>query len=53
MRRFTGLTNVFSKKLDNHFHALALYFAFYNFCRIPTTLHITPVMAGFTDRLVA
>ena len=36
-RRFTRLTNGFSKKLDNHIHALALYFAFYNFCCIHKT----------------
>ena len=40
MRRFTRLTNAFSKKLDNHIHALALYFAFYNFCRIHKTLRV-------------
>jgi IS1 family transposase len=52
MRRFTRLTNAFSKKLDNHVHALALYFAFYNFCRIHKTLKVTPAMAaGITDRL--
>ena len=52
MRRFTRLTNAFSKKLDNHIHALALYFAFYNFCRIHKTLRVTPAMAaGITDRL--
>ncbi|MFD0848228.1 IS1 family transposase [Sphingosinicella xenopeptidilytica] len=52
MRRFTRLTNGFSKKLDNHIHALALYFAFYNFCRIHKTLKVTPAMAaGVTDRL--
>ncbi|MBL8657709.1 MAG: IS1 family transposase [Altererythrobacter sp.] len=51
-RRFTRLTNAFSKKLDNHIHALALYFAFYNFCRIHKSLRITPAMAaGITDRL--
>ena len=51
-RRFTRLTNAFSKKLDNHIHALALYFAFYNFCRIHKTLRVTPAMAaGVTDRL--
>ncbi len=51
-RRFTGLTNAFSKKLDNHIHALALYFAFYNFCRIHKTLRMSPAMApGITDRL--
>ncbi|MDR6833598.1 hypothetical protein J2X44_000403 [Sphingopyxis sp. BE259] len=51
-RRFTRLTNAFSKTLDNHIHALALYFAFYNFCRIHKTLRISPAMAaGITDRL--
>lgn len=51
-RRFTRLTNAFSKKLNNHIHALALYFAFYNFCRIHKTLRLTPAMAaGITDRL--
>ena len=52
MRRFTRLTNAFSKKLDNHMHALALYFVHYNFCRIHKTLRVTPAMAaGVTDRL--
>ena len=52
MRRFTRLTNAFSKKLDNHIHALALYFVFYNFTRIHKTLRMTPAMAaGITDRL--
>ncbi len=52
MRRFTRLTNAFSKKLDNHIHALALYFAFYNFCRIHKMLRVTPAMAaGITDHL--
>jgi len=51
-RRFTRLTNAFSKKLDNHIHALALYFAFYNFVRIHKTLRVTPAMAaGIADRL--
>ncbi len=51
-RRFTRLTNVFSKKLDNHTHALALYFAFYIFCRIHKTLKVTPAMAaGVSDKL--
>ncbi|HEX4199272.1 MAG TPA: IS1 family transposase [Caulobacteraceae bacterium] len=45
-RRFTRLTNAFSKKLDNHIHALALYFAFYNFVRIHKTLKVTPAMAA-------
>jgi IS1 family transposase len=52
MRRFTRLTNAFNKKLDNHIHALALYFAFYNFCRIHKTLRMSPAMAaGIADRL--
>jgi IS1 family transposase len=51
-RRFTRLTNAFSKKFQNHVHALALYFAFYNFVRVHKTLRMTPAMAaGLTDRL--
>jgi 3-methyladenine DNA glycosylase/8-oxoguanine DNA glycosylase len=51
-RRFTRLTNAFSKKFQNHVHALALYFAFYNFCRIHKTLKVTPAMAaGVSDKL--
>jgi IS1 family transposase len=45
-RRFTRLTNAFSKKLDNHIHTLALYFMFYNFVRIHKTLKVTPAMAA-------
>jgi IS1 family transposase len=44
MRRFTRLTNGFSKKLENHQHAVALYFMYYNFCRIHQTLCVTPAM---------
>lgn len=52
MRRFTRLTNGFPKKLENHCHALALYFVHYNFMRIHKTLRVTPAMAaGLTDRL--
>jgi len=52
MRRFTRLTNAFSKKLENHMHALAIYFMHYNFVRIHQTLRCTPSMeAGVTDRL--
>ena len=51
-RRFTRLTNAFSKKFTSHVHALGLYFAFYNFCRIHKTLRVTPAMAaGITDKL--
>jgi IS1 family transposase len=52
MRRFTRLTNAFSKKLENHIHAIALYFVHYNFCRIHKSLKISPAMAaGITDTL--
>ncbi|HVY87984.1 MAG TPA: IS1 family transposase [Hyphomonadaceae bacterium] len=51
-RRFTRLTNAFSKKFTSHVHALGLYFAFYNFCRIHKSLRVTPAMAaGITDKL--
>lgn len=52
MRRFTRLTNAFSKKIDNLKHAVALHFMYYNFCRIHQSLRITPAMAaGVTDHL--
>ncbi len=52
MRRFTRLTNAFSKRLENHCHALALYFVYYNFVRIHKTLRVAPAMAaGVSDRL--
>ncbi len=52
IRRFTRLTNAFSKKLANHVHALSIYFMHYNFVRIHQTLRVTPAMeAGVTDRL--
>ena len=52
MRRFTCLTNAFSKKLENHMHAISLYFMFYNFCKIHKTLHVTPAMeAGISKTL--
>ncbi len=52
MRRFTRLTNVFSKKLLNHEAALALYFMYYNFARIHQTLRVTPAMeAGIADHV--
>jgi IS1 family transposase/transposase-like protein len=52
MRRFTRLTNAFSKKLDNLKAAIALHFAHYNFCRVHKTLRVTPAMeAGLTDHV--
>ena len=52
VRRFTRLTNAFSKKIENHIHALSIYFAYYNFCRIHQTLRVTPAMqAGLTDHV--
>jgi hypothetical protein len=52
MRRFTRLTNAFSKKAENHGHAVALHFMYYNFGRIHTTLRITPAMAaGVSDHV--
>jgi len=44
MRRFTRLANAFSKKVENHEHMLAIYFMYYNFCRIHSTLRVTPAM---------
>ena len=52
MRRFTRLTNAFSKKIDNHVAAIALHYMHYNFCRIHQTLRVTPAMqAGVADRV--
>jgi IS1 family transposase len=50
MRRFTRLTNGFSKKIENHAHAVALHFMYMNFVRIHQTLRVTPAMeAGLTQ----
>lgn len=52
MRRFTQLTNGFSKKVENQLHAVALHFMFYNFCKIHKTLRVTPAMeAGIADHV--
>jgi IS1 family transposase len=51
-RRFTRLTNAFSKKIENHAAAVALYFMHYNFCRVHQTLRVTPAMeAGLTNHI--
>ncbi|HXW23867.1 MAG TPA: IS1 family transposase [Xanthobacteraceae bacterium] len=53
MRRFARLTNAFSKKIDNHCHALALCFVWYNFVRINKAVRMSPAMAaGITDHLM-
>jgi IS1 family transposase len=52
MRRFTRLTNAFSKKIENHIATVAMYFMYYNFCRVHQTLRVTPAMeAGLTDHV--
>jgi hypothetical protein len=52
IRRFTRLTNAFSKKVENHAAAVALWFAYYNFCRVHQTLRVTPAMeAGISDHV--
>lgn len=54
MRRFTRLTNAFSKKFENHCHALALYFFWYNWTRQHKAHRLSPAMAaGLTDRLLS
>jgi hypothetical protein len=51
-RRFTRLTNAHSKKIENHEHAIALNFMHYNFCKIHSSLRVTPAMqAGLTDHI--
>ena len=52
MRRFTRLTNAFSKKVENHAASIALHYMHYNFVRIHQSLRVTPAMAsGVSDRL--
>ena len=52
MKRFARLSNGFSKKIENHIHAVAIHYMHYNFARIHKTLRTTPAQAaGVTDRL--
>lgn len=52
IRRFTRLTNAFSKKIENHVYAISIYFMHYNFCRVHQTLRVTPAMqAGISDHV--
>ena len=52
MRRFTRLTNAFSKKAENHGYNIALHFMHYNYCRVHQTIRVTPAMAaGLTDNV--
>ena len=53
MRRFTRLTNGFSKKLENHAAAVAIHFAHYNFCRVHQTLRVTPAMEARRNAVAA
>jgi hypothetical protein len=54
MRRFTRLTNAFSKKFESHVHMVALYAVWYNWIEIHKTLRVTPAMAaGLTDKLMS
>ncbi len=52
MRRFTRLTNAHSKKAENHVYAVALFFMFYNYCRLHSTIGTSPAVAAkLTDHV--
>lgn len=54
MRLFTRLTNAFSKKIENHCHAIALHFVYYNFVKIHKSLRVPPLMqAGLIKKLMS
>ena len=54
IRRFTRLTNAFSKKIENHAAAVAIWFMYYNFCRVHQTLRVTPAMeSGLSNHVWA
>jgi hypothetical protein len=52
IRHFARLTNAFSKKIENHFYALAIYFMHYNYVRIHQTLRVTPAMAAGVSKML-
>jgi hypothetical protein len=52
MRRFTRLTNRFTKKVENHAHAVALHYVHHNFAKVHTTLRVTPAMAAGVETRV-
>ena len=52
MRRFTRLTNAFSKKIENHIASIAIHYMHYNFCRVHESIRVTPAMeAGIADHV--
>jgi hypothetical protein len=52
IQRFTRLANAFSKKIENHSASVAIWFMYYNFCRVHQTLRVTPAMeAGISDHV--
>ncbi len=52
MRKFARLTNAFSKKIENHCHAIALHFVYYNFVKIHKSLRVPPAMQGWFNKKI-